>query len=72
MEHTNGFRDVTSDLSLLMGQASVLILHSLEFGLEHLLFSHLLFKLVFIVRLQIADALLQVAPADINLVNLCP
>ena len=72
MEHTNGFRDVASDLSLLMGQASVLILHGLEFGLKHLLLSHLLFELVFIVRAQIADALLQVAPADVNLVNLCP
>ena len=72
MEHTNGFRDVASDLSLLMGQASVLILHGLEFSLKHLLFSHLLFELVFIVRAQIPDALLQVAPADVNLVNLCP
>ena len=72
VEHTDSFGDVASDLGLLLGQACVLILHSLELGLEHLLFSHLLFELVLVVRAQIVDALLQVAPSDVNLVDLCP
>ena len=50
VEHPNGLRDVALDFSLLLGQAYVLILHTLEFGLEHLLFSHLLLDLVFVVR----------------------
>ena len=71
-EHIHGLRDVALDFGLLLGQACILVLHAFEFGLEHLLVSHLLLNLVLVIRAQKANAFLQVAPSHVDLVDLCP